>query len=91
MEIEKSPKRYPVICGHLRRILLRRFSYAVYYKFFPSTISVVGVITCTETRTPGCSVLPPNKYRFLSGVFAFRRKSLLCALAREEKWALPEF
>lgn len=42
--IEESPERYPVIRGHLRRLLLPRFPYAVYYKVFPSSISVVGVI-----------------------------------------------
>ncbi|MBA3965836.1 MAG: type II toxin-antitoxin system RelE/ParE family toxin [Nitrospirales bacterium] len=42
--IEESPERYPVIRGHLRRLLLQRFPYAIYYKVFPMTISVVGVI-----------------------------------------------
>lgn len=42
--IEESPERHPVIRGHLRRVLLRRFPYAIYYKLFPSTISVVGII-----------------------------------------------
>ena len=42
--IEEAPEHHPVIRGRLRRVLLRRFPYAVYYKVFPSTISVVGVI-----------------------------------------------
>lgn len=42
--IEASPERYPVILGRLRRVLLRRFPYAVYFKVYPSTITVVGVI-----------------------------------------------
>ncbi len=42
--IEEAPERHPIIRGRLRRVLLRRFPYAVYYKVFPSTISVVGVI-----------------------------------------------
>lgn len=42
--IEESPERYPVIPGHLRRLLLQCFPYAVYYKVFPTPISVVGVI-----------------------------------------------
>ncbi len=42
--IEEAPERHRVIRGRLRRVLLRRFPYAVYYKVFSSTISVVGVI-----------------------------------------------
>ena len=42
--IEEAPVRHPIIRGRLRRVLMRRFPYAVYYKVFPSTISVVGVI-----------------------------------------------
>jgi len=42
--IEEAPERQPTIRGHLRRVLLRRFTYGIYYKVYPSTISVVGVI-----------------------------------------------
>ncbi len=42
--IQADPERYPVIRGRLRRVLLRRFPYGVYYKVYPSSISVVGVI-----------------------------------------------
>ena len=42
--IADAPERFPVVRGRLRRVLLRRFPYAVYYKVFPSVISVVGVI-----------------------------------------------
>ena len=42
--IETAPEAHPIVRGHLRRVLLRRFPYGVYYKVFPSTISVVGVI-----------------------------------------------
>jgi len=42
--IEEAPERHPVIRGRLRRVLLRRFPYGVYYKVFPSTISIGGVI-----------------------------------------------
>ena len=42
--IEEAPARYPIIRGRLRRVLLQRFPYGVYYKIYPSTISVVGVI-----------------------------------------------
>ena len=43
-KIEEAPELFPVIRGRLRRALLRRFPYAVYFKVYPSTISVVGVI-----------------------------------------------
>ena len=42
--IEAAPTRQPVIQGRLRRVLLRGFPYAVYYKVYPKVISVVGVI-----------------------------------------------
>jgi plasmid stabilization system protein ParE len=42
--IEEAPDRHPIIRGRLRRVLLRRFPYAVYYKVYRSSISVVGVI-----------------------------------------------
>jgi plasmid stabilization system protein ParE len=42
--IEEAPERHPIIHGRLRRVLLRRFPYGVYYKIYPSIISVVGVI-----------------------------------------------
>ena len=43
-EIAEDPERFPVVHGRLRRIVLRRFPYAVYYKIYPRTISIVGVI-----------------------------------------------
>jgi toxin ParE1/3/4 len=42
--IEEAPERHPIIRGRLRRVLVRRFPYGIYYKVYPSTISVVGVI-----------------------------------------------
>lgn len=42
--IAEAPERFPVVRGRLRRVLLRRFPYAVYYKVYPTVISVVGVI-----------------------------------------------
>jgi plasmid stabilization system protein ParE len=43
-EIAEDPERFPVVHGRLRRIVLPRFPYAVYYKLYPRTISIVGVI-----------------------------------------------
>jgi plasmid stabilization system protein ParE len=43
-EIAEDPERFPVVHGRLRRIVLRRFPYALYYKIFPRTVSIVGVI-----------------------------------------------
>lgn len=42
--IQEAPERYRVVRGRLRRLLMRRFPYAVYYKVFPDSIDVVGVI-----------------------------------------------
>ncbi len=42
--IEAMPESQAIIRGRLRRVLLARFPWAVYYKVYPSSISVVGVI-----------------------------------------------
>lgn len=42
--IEQAPDRHVVVRRNLRRVLLVGFPYAVYYKAFPTVISVVGVI-----------------------------------------------
>lgn len=42
--IAAAPEQYPVVRGHLRRILLNGYPYAVYFKPYPHVISVVGVI-----------------------------------------------
>jgi plasmid stabilization system protein ParE len=44
VEIEHEPERFPLVNGQLRRTLLRRFPYAVYFKVYARSISVVGVI-----------------------------------------------
>jgi plasmid stabilization system protein ParE len=43
-EIENDPERFPVVHGRLRRMLLQRFPYGVYFKVYAKTVSVVGVI-----------------------------------------------
>jgi plasmid stabilization system protein ParE len=40
----ERPERFPVVAGTLRRTLLRRFPYAIYFKVYERTISVVGVV-----------------------------------------------
>ncbi|MFN2316347.1 MAG: type II toxin-antitoxin system RelE/ParE family toxin [Gemmatimonadales bacterium] len=42
--ITEMPEAQAIIRGRLRRVLLHRFPYAIYYKVYPSRISVVGVI-----------------------------------------------
>jgi plasmid stabilization system protein ParE len=42
--IRERPETFPVVTGSLRRTLLRRFPYAVYFKAYERTISVVGVV-----------------------------------------------
>lgn len=44
VEVENDPERFPVVHGRLRRRLLHRFPYGVYFKVYAQTISVVGVI-----------------------------------------------
>jgi len=43
-QIAEAPEQFSVVRGRLRRVLLHRFPYAVYYKPYPTVISVVGVI-----------------------------------------------
>ena len=43
-KIAEAPEHFPVVRGRLRRVLLHRFPYAVYFKLYPTSISVVGVI-----------------------------------------------
>jgi len=43
-DIAAAPERFPVVRGRLRRRLLTGVPYAVYFKVFPETISIVGVI-----------------------------------------------
>jgi plasmid stabilization system protein ParE len=42
--IREQPETFPLATGTLRRTLLRRFPYAVYFKVYDRTISVVGVV-----------------------------------------------
>ncbi|MBY0491140.1 MAG: type II toxin-antitoxin system RelE/ParE family toxin [Gemmatimonadaceae bacterium] len=44
VEIEREPEHFPVVHGRLRRLLLQRFPYGVYFKVYAHSISVVGVI-----------------------------------------------
>lgn len=43
-QINSDPERYPPIRGQLRRVLLNGYPYAVYFKVYPTVISIVGVI-----------------------------------------------
>jgi plasmid stabilization system protein ParE len=51
IEIERDPERNRMFHGRLRRLLLAHYPYGVYYKVYPSVISVVGVIHAR--RHPG--------------------------------------
>lgn len=42
--IEESPNRYPIIRGMTRRVLVRRFPYAVFYVLDPELIAVTAVM-----------------------------------------------
>ncbi len=44
VEIEQDSERFPMVHGRLRRMLLQRFPFGVYFKVYGQTISVVGVI-----------------------------------------------
>ena len=42
--IRARPETFPIATGAMRRTLLRRFPYAIYFKVYDRTISVVGVV-----------------------------------------------
>src|SRR5689334_249136 len=42
--IRERPETFPIVTGALRRALLRRFPYAVYFKVYDRTVAVVGVV-----------------------------------------------
>ena len=46
-EIARMPQRYPLVRGELRRALLRRFPYAV---FFVARADLVSVVACLHAR-----------------------------------------
>lgn len=43
-QVEDSPERYPVIRGMTRRVLVRRFPYAVFYVLEPELVAVTAVM-----------------------------------------------
>lgn len=49
--IRAMPARFPVINQEVRRCLLRRFPYAIYFKSRPDQIIVIGLFHCA--RNPG--------------------------------------
>jgi plasmid stabilization system protein ParE len=65
--IRERPETFPVIVGALRRTLLRRFPYAVYFKIYERTISVVGVVHGHRTRELSFAA-SPNTALLLSGL-----------------------
>jgi len=40
--IAESPRRFPVITRDTRRVMLRRFPYALYFRLYPDRILVVA-------------------------------------------------
>ena len=43
-KVKASPERYPIVHRNLRRKLVERFPYAVFYRFDPGVIVVVAVM-----------------------------------------------
>jgi len=46
--IQESPQRYPVVYEDVRRILVRRFPYGIFYCVQESTVSVLAVFHCSR-------------------------------------------
>lgn len=45
--IDRNPEQFGRVQGEIRRVLVRRFPYAIYYVFDPEQISVIA---CVHTR-----------------------------------------
>jgi toxin ParE1/3/4 len=43
-KIQRSPERYPLVYRDLRRRLVERFPYAVFYRIYPGTVVVVALM-----------------------------------------------
>ena len=42
--IERSPEQFPIIEEDIRKVVLRRFPYTIYFVILPRRISVIGVM-----------------------------------------------
>lgn len=51
MEIRSTPRLFPVVNRDVRRCLIRRFPYAIYFKCESEVITVIGLFHCA--RNPG--------------------------------------
>lgn len=46
--IEEYPESYQRVDAHIRRALLHRFPYAIFYSIEPTHIEVLGVLRCSQ-------------------------------------------
>ena len=46
--IEGNPESFPLVDADVRRALLHRFPYAIYYSVEPTHIQVLGVLHCSQ-------------------------------------------
>jgi plasmid stabilization system protein ParE len=44
LRIEREPLAFAIVYRELRRVLVHRFPYAIYFRVFPNQISVVAVV-----------------------------------------------
>ena|SRR5690349_25094254 len=70
--LREQPERFPIVTGKLRRTVLRRFPYAVYFKVYERTISVVGVVHGHRRRERGFAA-SPNTALLLTGLLRRKR------------------
>ena len=42
--IERSPEQFPIVVDDIRKAVLRRFPYTIYFVILPRRISVIGVM-----------------------------------------------
>jgi plasmid stabilization system protein ParE len=47
--IQRSPELYPLIYRGVRRRLVERFPYAVYYRIYPGTVFIVAVMHAKQS------------------------------------------
>ena len=56
--IQRNPEMYGIAHERYRRVLVRRFPYAIFYEYFENLVSVYGVFHCSQNPKKWRSRLP---------------------------------
>jgi plasmid stabilization system protein ParE len=80
--IEGNPESYPAVDGEVRRALLHRFPYAMYYAVEPSHLQILGILHCNQhpdsPKTTACSRQPVIKFACANSMTGWRAADADC-------------